>query len=134
MSVNRNVIVPACWMIAERAGVSPITVSRVINHSGYASADTRARVEAAVIELGMTMATLNTVLGTSVALGAQPATSIATRTSENAMRVPSCDQRGALQPYVTYLQPVIFYLVSTGLVAIFIMLGGLKASVERHAA
>lgn len=37
-------------------------------------------------------------------------------------------QRGALQPYVTYLRPAIFYLVSTGLVAVFIMLGGLKAS------
>jgi SSS family solute:Na+ symporter len=36
--------------------------------------------------------------------------------------------RGELQPYVTYLKPVTFYLVSTGLVAIFIMLGGLKAS------
>jgi len=37
-------------------------------------------------------------------------------------------RRGALQPYITYLKPVAFYLVSTGLVAIFIMLGGLKAS------
>ncbi len=37
-------------------------------------------------------------------------------------------KRGALQPYVSYLQPVAFYLVSTSLVAIFIMLGGLKAS------
>ncbi|MEY2879565.1 MAG: hypothetical protein RLZZ15_1945, partial [Verrucomicrobiota bacterium] len=37
-------------------------------------------------------------------------------------------KRGKLQPYVTYLQPVAFYLVSTGLVAVFIMLGGLKAS------
>ncbi|MSU67118.1 MAG: transporter [Opitutia bacterium] len=37
-------------------------------------------------------------------------------------------QRGALQPYVTYLNPAIFYLVSTSLVAVFIMLGGLKAS------
>jgi solute:Na+ symporter, SSS family len=37
-------------------------------------------------------------------------------------------RRGALQPYITYLKPVTFYLVSTGLVAIFIMLGGLKAS------
>ena len=36
--------------------------------------------------------------------------------------------RGALQPYVTYLHPVTFYLVSSVLVAIFIMLGGLKAS------
>ena len=37
-------------------------------------------------------------------------------------------QRGELQPYVTYLNPAIFYLVSTSLVAVFIMLGGLKAS------
>ena len=37
-------------------------------------------------------------------------------------------KRGTLQPYVTYLQPVAFYLVSTSLVAVFIMLGGLKAS------
>ena len=36
--------------------------------------------------------------------------------------------RGALQPYVTYLRPVLFYLVSSILVAIFVMLGGLKAS------
>jgi hypothetical protein len=39
-----------------------------------------------VIELGMTMATLNTVLGTSVALGAQPATSIAARTINTTIR------------------------------------------------
>ena len=37
-------------------------------------------------------------------------------------------KRGELQPYVTYLKPVTFYLVSTGIVAVFIMLGGLKAS------
>ncbi len=37
-------------------------------------------------------------------------------------------QRGTLQPYVTYLKPATFYLVSTTLVAVFIMLGGLKAS------
>ncbi len=37
-------------------------------------------------------------------------------------------KRGALQPYVSYLKPVTFYLVSTSLVAVFIMLGGLKAS------
>ncbi len=36
--------------------------------------------------------------------------------------------RGVLQPYVTYLSPVTFYLVSSTLVAIFVMLGGLKAS------
>lgn len=33
------------------AGVAPITVSRVLNHSGYASAQTRTRVEAAALEL-----------------------------------------------------------------------------------
>ena len=38
--------------VAKRAGVAPITVSRVINRSGYASPETRARVEAAVAELG----------------------------------------------------------------------------------
>jgi Na+/proline symporter len=37
-------------------------------------------------------------------------------------------KRGELQPYVSYLKPITFYLVSTGLVAVFIMLGGLKAS------
>jgi LacI family transcriptional regulator len=38
--------------IARRAGVAPITVSRVINNSGYVSQATRERVEAAVKELG----------------------------------------------------------------------------------
>ncbi|HTO04175.1 MAG TPA: hypothetical protein VL069_10765, partial [Opitutus sp.] len=36
--------------------------------------------------------------------------------------------RGELQPYVTYLNPILFYLVSSVLVAVFVMLGGLKAS------
>lgn len=36
--------------------------------------------------------------------------------------------RGELQPYVTYLKPIAFYLVSTSLVAVFVVLGGLKAS------
>lgn len=36
--------------------------------------------------------------------------------------------RGQLQSYVTYLKPVQFYLVSSVLVAVFVMLGGLKAS------
>jgi LacI family transcriptional regulator len=37
--------------VAKRAGVAPITVSRVINHSGYFSEDTRERVESAIAEL-----------------------------------------------------------------------------------
>jgi len=38
--------------VARRAGVSTMTVSRVINGSGYASLETRRRVEGAVDELG----------------------------------------------------------------------------------
>ncbi len=38
--------------VAKRAGVAPITVSRVINNSGYASDETRRRVEEAAAELG----------------------------------------------------------------------------------
>ena len=38
--------------VAKRAGVAPITVSRFINNSGYCSQETRARVEAAIAELG----------------------------------------------------------------------------------
>jgi LacI family transcriptional regulator, galactose operon repressor len=38
--------------VAKRAGVAPITASRVLNHSGYASEETRARVEAAAAALG----------------------------------------------------------------------------------
>src|SRR5512135_2598803 len=38
--------------VARLAGVAPITVSRCINNSGYCSPETRARVEAAVTELG----------------------------------------------------------------------------------
>jgi len=38
--------------VAKLAGVAPITVSRCINNSGYCSPETRARVEAAVAELG----------------------------------------------------------------------------------
>ncbi len=38
--------------VAKRAGVAPITVSRVINHSGYVNEQTRARVEAAIADLG----------------------------------------------------------------------------------
>jgi LacI family transcriptional regulator len=38
--------------VAERAGVSAMTVSRVINNSGYVSAATRQRVEQAIAQLG----------------------------------------------------------------------------------
>lgn len=38
--------------VARRAGVSPITVSRVVNNSGYVAKPMRERVEAAVADLG----------------------------------------------------------------------------------
>src|SRR5664279_1882790 len=38
--------------VAKRAGVSPMTVSRVINNSGYIHQKTRAKVEEAIAELG----------------------------------------------------------------------------------
>jgi len=44
--------------VARRAGGAPITVSRVVNNSGYASEGTRKRVEEAVIELGYVPNTL----------------------------------------------------------------------------
>ncbi|MGE5376080.1 MAG: LacI family DNA-binding transcriptional regulator [Bacteroidota bacterium] len=49
---------PTIQDVARLAGVSPITVSRVLNHSGYASEETRTRVEAAVAELGYVPNTL----------------------------------------------------------------------------
>jgi LacI family transcriptional regulator len=38
--------------VAKRAGVSTMTVSRVLNNSGYVSSDARQRIEAAITELG----------------------------------------------------------------------------------
>ncbi len=38
--------------VAKLAGVAPITVSRCINNSGYCSEETRARIEAAITQLG----------------------------------------------------------------------------------
>ena len=43
---------PTIREVAKRAGVSPITVSRVINDYDYVSTETRARVEAVIKELG----------------------------------------------------------------------------------
>ncbi len=43
---------PTIQDVAKKAGVAPMTVSRVINHSGYASPEVQQRVQAAVIELG----------------------------------------------------------------------------------
>jgi LacI family transcriptional regulator len=44
--------------VAKLAGVAPITVSRVINQSGYISEDTRRRVQAAIDQLGYVPNTL----------------------------------------------------------------------------
>ena len=49
---------PTVLDVAKRAGVAPITVSRVINNSGYISQATRERVEEAVKELGYVPNTL----------------------------------------------------------------------------
>ena len=49
---------PTVHDVAKRAGVAPITVSRVINNSGYVSQATRERVEAAAKELGYVPNTL----------------------------------------------------------------------------
>ena len=49
---------PTIQDVAKRAGVAPITVSRVVNNSGYASEETRKRVEAAIEELGYVPNTL----------------------------------------------------------------------------
>jgi DNA-binding LacI/PurR family transcriptional regulator len=45
---------PTITEVAQRAGVGVGTVSRVVNRKGYVDAGTRARVEAAIAELGWT--------------------------------------------------------------------------------
>lgn len=49
---------PTIRDVAKRAGVAPITVSRVINHSGYVRQKTRERVKAAIAELAYVPNTL----------------------------------------------------------------------------
>ena len=49
---------PTILSVAKRAGVAPITVSRVINNSVHVSQATRERVKAAVKELGYVPNTL----------------------------------------------------------------------------
>ncbi len=49
---------PTIHDVAKHAGVGSITVSRVINNSGYLSKETRARVEQAIAELGYVPNTL----------------------------------------------------------------------------
>ena len=53
---------PTIRDVAQLAGVAPMTVSRVINNSGYVSDAKRAKVEAAVAELGY----IPNMLGTSL--------------------------------------------------------------------
>lgn len=43
---------PTIHDVAKKAGVAPITVSRVVNNSGYASEEVRAKVNSAIEELG----------------------------------------------------------------------------------
>jgi LacI family transcriptional regulator len=49
---------PTIHDVAKHAGVGAITVSRVVNHSGYISPEMRARVEQAIAELGYVPNTL----------------------------------------------------------------------------
>jgi LacI family transcriptional regulator len=49
---------PTILDVARRAKVAPITVSRVVNQSGYCSSATRTRVEASIAELGYVPNTL----------------------------------------------------------------------------
>jgi LacI family transcriptional regulator len=51
-TLSEAVVMPTIHDVAKRAGVAPMTVSRVINRSGYFSQETRERVEQAISELG----------------------------------------------------------------------------------
>lgn len=50
--MDRNDLATTIQDVAARAGVSAMTVSRVLNHSGRVAPDTRRRVELAIHELG----------------------------------------------------------------------------------
>jgi len=52
LEVTRQPREPRLSDVAERAGVSPTTVSRVLNHRGYLSQTTKDRVAQAITELG----------------------------------------------------------------------------------
>ena len=54
----RDDMTPTIRDVAQQAGVAPITVSRVINNSGYVSQDARMRVEAAIAGLNYVPNTL----------------------------------------------------------------------------
>ena len=54
--------------VAKRAGVTPPTVSRVLNDSGYVKDETRRRVEAAIKELNYVPSSLGTVSYTHLTL------------------------------------------------------------------
>jgi LacI family transcriptional regulator len=51
MVMVNGYMTPTIRDVAQQAGVAPITVSRVINNSGYVSQEARARVESAIAEL-----------------------------------------------------------------------------------
>ena len=49
---DRKTARPTMDDVAERAGVSQMTVSRVLNSKGYISEDVRSRVKSAAVEIG----------------------------------------------------------------------------------
>ncbi len=58
MDITQEDGMPTIHDVAKRAGVGSITVSRVINNSGYSSSETRERVQKAIVELGYVPNTL----------------------------------------------------------------------------
>ena len=58
LAADRLISMPTIRDVARLAGVAPITVSRVINNSGYISDETQERVKAAITQLGYVPNTL----------------------------------------------------------------------------